>query len=116
MHKKETTDNFHWLLMFLGVTFLGAATRLYKIEEPDHVCWDETHFGKMASWYINRTFFFDVHPPLAKESGKPGVYSAGLLLANSSWHNFMCLRQVLFWMCSTLFIALLRMRHLKMRD
>ncbi|GFQ75062.1 protein O-mannosyl-transferase 2, partial [Trichonephila clavata] len=45
---------------------LEAATRLYKIEEPDHVCWDETHFGKMASWYINNIFFFDVHPPLAK--------------------------------------------------
>ncbi|XP_055930516.1 protein O-mannosyl-transferase 2-like [Argiope bruennichi] len=66
MNKKETTDTFHWWLVFLGVTFLGAATRLYKIEEPDHVCWDETHFGKMASWYINHTFFFDVHPPLAK--------------------------------------------------
>ncbi|XP_070577332.1 protein O-mannosyl-transferase 2-like [Ptychodera flava] len=39
---------------------------LYKIEEPDHVCWDETHFGKMGSYYINRTFFFDVHPPLGK--------------------------------------------------
>jgi dolichyl-phosphate-mannose-protein mannosyltransferase len=48
------------------VTALSFATRLYYIHEPDHVCWDETHFGKMASWYLNRTFFFDVHPPLGK--------------------------------------------------
>uniref|UniRef100_UPI00358ED439 protein O-mannosyl-transferase 2 n=1 Tax=Myxine glutinosa TaxID=7769 RepID=UPI00358ED439 len=50
------------------VIVLGAATasRLYGLKEPDHVCWDETHFGKMGSYYINRTFFFDVHPPLGK--------------------------------------------------
>ncbi|XP_022241341.1 protein O-mannosyl-transferase 2-like [Limulus polyphemus] len=67
--KKMTTkdkDNMIWWLAFGVVVFLTAATRLYKIEEPDHVCWDETHFGKMGSWYINHTFFFDVHPPLGK--------------------------------------------------
>ncbi|XP_060790023.1 protein O-mannosyl-transferase 2 isoform X2 [Neoarius graeffei] len=45
---------------------LSACTRFYKLTEPPHVCWDETHFGKMGSYYINRTFFFDVHPPLGK--------------------------------------------------
>uniref|UniRef100_A0AAQ5YGK2 Protein O-mannosyl-transferase 2 n=1 Tax=Amphiprion ocellaris TaxID=80972 RepID=A0AAQ5YGK2_AMPOC len=51
------------LLLVVGLSF---STRLYKITEPPHVCWDETHFGKMGSYYINRTFFFDVHPPLGK--------------------------------------------------
>ncbi|XP_029139304.1 protein O-mannosyl-transferase 2 [Protobothrops mucrosquamatus] len=48
------------------VTFLSFATRFYRLREPPHICWDETHFGKMGSYYINRTFFFDVHPPLGK--------------------------------------------------
>ncbi|CAN8031907.1 unnamed protein product, partial [Ixodes persulcatus] len=56
----------HLRLAFLAILCLALGTRLYKITEPDHVCWDETHFGKMGSWYINRTFFFDVHPPLGK--------------------------------------------------
>ncbi|XP_023216676.1 protein O-mannosyl-transferase 2-like [Centruroides sculpturatus] len=58
--------NYIWILTFSSVVLLTTATRLYKIHEPDHVCWDETHFGKMGSWYINHTFFFDVHPPLGK--------------------------------------------------
>ena len=52
--------------VFLTLTCTAILTRLYKIDQPEHVCWDETHFGKMASWYINGTFFFDVHPPLGK--------------------------------------------------
>ncbi|GAB6025087.1 hypothetical protein CHUAL_010521 [Chamberlinius hualienensis] len=58
--------NIWWWPLFMLIIFLSLATRLYKIDEPDHVCWDETHFGKFGSWYINRTFFFDVHPPLGK--------------------------------------------------
>lgn len=63
--KRETTD-LNWWLLFGIIIILTAGTRFYKVTEPQHVCWDETHFGKMGSWYINRTFFFDVHPPLGK--------------------------------------------------
>lgn len=59
-------SSFKINLIFLAITIASLGTRLYKIQEPPHVCWDETHFGKMASWYLNRTFFFDVHPPLGK--------------------------------------------------
>lgn len=64
--KLEDESNKNWLLVFSLILILSISTRFYKIEEPDHICWDETHFGKMGSWYINRTFFFDVHPPLGK--------------------------------------------------
>ncbi|GFU18652.1 protein O-mannosyl-transferase 2 [Nephila pilipes] len=78
MQEKYEND-CHWWIVFVILTFLATATRLYKIEEPNHVCWDETHFGKMASWYMNNTFFFDVHPPLAKMliglSGKLSGYN-----------------------------------------
>ncbi|XP_006157139.2 protein O-mannosyl-transferase 2 [Tupaia chinensis] len=54
-----------WALLAL-VTLLSFATRFHRLDQPPHICWDETHFGKMGSYYINRTFFFDVHPPLGK--------------------------------------------------
>ncbi|XP_071962879.1 protein O-mannosyl-transferase 2-like [Antedon mediterranea] len=57
---------FIYWCCFILLVVLAFGTRLYKLDEPKHVCWDETHFGKMGSYYINRTFFFDVHPPLGK--------------------------------------------------
>lgn len=65
-YEKHSDSQFYWWCTFSLVTVIAFSTRLYKIGEPDHVCWDETHFGKMGSWYINHTFFFDVHPPLGK--------------------------------------------------
>jgi len=55
-----------WWTVFTLIVIATAATRFYQLNEPAHVCWDEAHFGKFAGYYINRTFFFDVHPPLGK--------------------------------------------------
>jgi dolichyl-phosphate-mannose-protein mannosyltransferase len=43
---------------------LALAVRLAYIDHPQQVVFDEVHFGKFASRYINGAFFMDVHPPL----------------------------------------------------
>ncbi|KAI7829038.1 hypothetical protein BX661DRAFT_193664 [Kickxella alabastrina] len=48
------------------LTLLSLFTRLYKIGRRPNVTWDEAHFGKFGAFYINHTFYHDVHPPLAK--------------------------------------------------
>lgn len=52
--------------LLLGITFLAAAVRLFRIYQPTSVVFDEVHFGGFASKYIKGKFFMDVHPPLAK--------------------------------------------------
>ncbi|RDW84647.1 protein O-mannosyl-transferase 1 [Coleophoma cylindrospora] len=51
----------------LGViTVLAFVTRFWGISHPNEVVFDEVHFGKFASYYLERTYFFDVHPPFGK--------------------------------------------------
>jgi dolichyl-phosphate-mannose-protein mannosyltransferase len=55
-----------WWSVLFALVAATAATRFYDLEGSSVVCWDEAHFGKFATWYLNRTHFFDVHPPLGK--------------------------------------------------
>ncbi|KAL6943168.1 hypothetical protein ACO0RG_002156 [Hanseniaspora osmophila] len=55
-----------YLFWLYTVTFVAAAVRFYILNFPKEVVFDEVHFGKFASYYLQRTYFFDVHPPFAK--------------------------------------------------
>ncbi|CAG8562246.1 1640_t:CDS:10 [Funneliformis caledonium] len=64
--EEEFDDKKKATSILAGLTILSFATRFYRIDHPAQVVFDEVHFGKFASFYLKRTYFFDVHPPLAK--------------------------------------------------
>lgn len=68
----DSTNTYN--LWMYAVTLLALAVRFYKLSYPREVVFDEVHFGKFASYYLERTYFFDVHPPFAK-----------LLIASIGW-------------------------------
>ncbi|KAJ5747256.1 uncharacterized protein N7511_008952 [Penicillium nucicola] len=62
---KKSSEWDYWLAIVI-LTVLAFATRFYRIDFPNEVVFDEVHFGKFASYYLQRTYFFDVHPPFGK--------------------------------------------------
>ncbi|KAJ2871488.1 hypothetical protein GGH93_004786 [Coemansia aciculifera] len=64
-HQRFSISRNQWIT--LGFIMLAAAyVRLWRLSNPAQVVFDEVHFGKFAGKYLNGTYFFDVHPPLAK--------------------------------------------------
>ncbi|KAI9495812.1 protein O-D-mannosyltransferase [Zychaea mexicana] len=53
-------------LAALALGAMAIPIRMNALDEPHEVVFDEVHFGTFANKYINKEFFFDVHPPLAK--------------------------------------------------
>lgn len=64
---KETVQReWDYKLALAVITILAFITRFWGISHPNQVVFDEVHFGKFASYYLQRTYFFDVHPPFGK--------------------------------------------------
>lgn len=65
-HKAVRFSLQKWRLFFVLLSVLSFITRFWKINHPAQVVFDEVHFGKFASFYLQRKYYFDVHPPLGK--------------------------------------------------
>ncbi|KAK5174454.1 Dolichyl-phosphate-mannose--protein mannosyltransferase 4 [Saxophila tyrrhenica] len=64
--KQVVKNEWEYKLALGVITVLAFMTRFWGISHPDQVVFDEVHFGKFASYYLQRTYFFDVHPPFGK--------------------------------------------------
>ncbi|KAH6619855.1 glycosyltransferase family 39 protein [Chaetomium sp. MPI-SDFR-AT-0129] len=64
--KSSANSERDFKAVFVVITALAFLTRFWGISHPNEVVFDEVHFGKFASYYLEKTYFFDVHPPFGK--------------------------------------------------
>lgn len=59
------------------LTAIGMITRIFRIQYPAYVVFDEVYFGNFTNYYLKGTYFHDIHPPLAKLIMAGVAYYAG---------------------------------------
>ncbi|KAK7744808.1 Dolichyl-phosphate-mannose--protein mannosyltransferase 4 [Diatrype stigma] len=64
--KRGPGSEWDYKIALAIITLLAFVSRFWGIGHPNEVVFDEVHFGKFASYYLERTYFFDVHPPFGK--------------------------------------------------
>lgn len=54
-----------WFLILI-IFLLALGTRFFAFGYPQEVVFDEVYFGDFITKYFQQSFYFDIHPPLAK--------------------------------------------------
>ncbi|KAK4878938.1 hypothetical protein RN001_007084 [Aquatica leii] len=75
--RKLLSINCELDLISISLFIISLVTRMYKLQEPKNVVFDELHYGKYVTLYMRNTFFFDSHPPLGKQLIAATAYVAG---------------------------------------
>jgi len=65
LEKERSMSKRDWKVLAV-IMVIATVVRLWGLDWPASVVFDEVHFGGFAKKYIIGRFFFDVHPPLAK--------------------------------------------------
>lgn len=53
-------------MLVLLLLLLASVTRLWAFGYPDRIVFDELYFAKFVTHYFLHSYYFDIHPPLAK--------------------------------------------------
>lgn len=59
--------------------------RLWKLDSPRSIVFDELHYGRFISMYIRGIFFFDSQPPLGKQLISLAAYFGGYSGHGMNW-------------------------------
>ncbi|KAF2345699.1 Glycosyl transferase family 39/83 [Trinorchestia longiramus] len=64
-------------LISTALFVVSFAIRLWRLDHPKGIVFDELHYGKYAGHYLQNTFFFDSQPPFGKQLIALAAYAAG---------------------------------------